>query len=474
MGLPLGLTTTKVIAVHLNFRSRAEERGRTPKVPSYFLKPPSSLAGDGDPVVRPRGCELLAYEGEVAAVIGQRARNVTPEEAPRHIGFYTASNDFGVYDMRHADRGSNLMAKGQDGFTPVGPRLAPASEVDGATLTLRTYVNGEVVQEDSTANLIFSIPELVADLSRWVTLEPGDVILTGTPRNSRPVVPGDVVEVEIDGIGKLSNEVVGAERELAPYGAMPKLTPEVRAAALGANAPRPVVLSEEAKAALRKVATATLTVQLRRRGIRDAFMRGLRPTRPDLRLLGYAHTLRYVPLREDVRDADTAELNAQKSAVESISEDEVLVIDARGEETAGTIGDILALRALRRGANGIVTDGGLRDSPAIAELDIPTYFKAVHAAVLGIVHFPLETNVPVACGGVLVMPGDVIVGDAEGVVVVPAAMAEEVAHDALEQEEREEWAYERVDAGESVRGVFPIGADREAEFEAWRAQRRST
>ena len=262
-----------------------------------------------------------------------------------------------------------------------------------------------------------------------------------------------------------------ADHDLAPLGAMPKVTPAVRAAALGTNAPRPVVLSEEAKAALRKVATATLTVQLRQRGIRDTFMRGLKPTRPDLRLLGYAHTLRYVPLREDVRDADTAELNAQKSAVEAISEDEVLVIDARGEETAGTIGDILAMRALRRGATGIVTDGGLRDSPAIAELDIPTYFKAVHAAVLGIVHFPLETNVPVACGGVLVMPGDVIVGDAEGIVVVPAAMAEEVARDAVEQEEREEWAFERVDAGESIRGVYPLSEEREAEFQEWRAKR---
>ena len=421
--------------------------------------------------MRPRGCELLAYEGEVAVVIGEPARDVTPEQAAAHIGFYTAANDFGVYDMRHADRGSNLMAKGQDGFTPIGPRLVPAAALDGAALTLRTYVNGEVVQEDSTQNMIFTIPELIADLSRFMTLETGDVILTGTPRNSRPVEPGDVVEVEIDGIGKLRNEVVEADHDLAPLGAMPKVTPAVRAAALGTNAPRPVVLSEEAKAALRKVATATLTVQLRQRGIRDTFMRGLKPTRPDLRLLGYAHTLRYVPLREDVRDADTAELNAQKSAVESISEDEVLVIDARGEETAGTIGDILAMRALRRGATGIVTDGGLRDSPAIAELDIPTYFKAVHAAVLGIVHFPLETNVPVACGGVLVMPGDVIVGDAEGIVVVPAAMAEEVARDAVEQEEREEWAFERVDAGESIRGVYPLSEEREAEFQEWRAKR---
>src|SRR6185437_11283085 len=123
------------------------------------------------------------------------------------------------------------------------------------------------------------------------------------------------------------------------------------------------------------------------------FMAGLRPTRPDQRLLGYAYTLRYVPLREDFRDADTAELNAQKRAVESIGPDEVLVIDARGEAGAGTIGDILAARALVRGAAGIVTDGGLRDSPAVAGLELPTYYRAAHAAALGELHHPLETNV---------------------------------------------------------------------------------
>jgi 5-oxopent-3-ene-1,2,5-tricarboxylate decarboxylase/2-hydroxyhepta-2,4-diene-1,7-dioate isomerase len=469
--LPLGLETSKVIAIHLNYRSRAEERGRAPSTPSYFLKPPSSLSPDGAPVVRPRGCELLAYEGEVAVVIGERARGVTPEQAAAHVGWYTAANDFGVYDMRWADRGSNLMAKGQDGFTPIGPRLVPAGELNGGALNIRTYVNGEVVQEDSTANLIFAVPELIADLSRFMTLEPGDVILTGTPRNSRPVVPGDVVEVEIDGVGRLRNEVVEADRELAPFGAMPKITPEVRAAALGANTARPVVLSEQAREALRKVATATLSVQLRKRGISNTFMKGLGPTRPDLRMLGYAHTLRYVPLREDVRDADTAELNMQRQAIEAITADEVLVIDARGEDRAGTIGDIMVTRAMRRGAAGIVTDGGMRDSQAIAAIDIPTYFKAPHAAVLGEIHYPLERNVPIACAGVLVMPGDVLVGDPEGVIVVPAALAEEVARDALEQEEREEFALERVNAGESMPGVYPLPGEREAEFEEWRAQR---
>jgi regulator of RNase E activity RraA len=189
-------------------------------------------------------------------------------------------------------------------------------------------------------------------------------------------------------------------------------------------------------------------------------------------MVGLAHTLRYVPAREDVVAADTRELNAQKQAIESISPGEVLVIDARGEPGAGTIGDILALRALKRGATGIVTDGGLRDSPAVGVLDIPTYFRAPHASVLGLLHYPLETNVPVACGGVLVMPGDVIVGDAEGVVVVPAHLAEEVARDALEQESREHFAYERVSAGESTRGLFPLGEERRAEYEAWREERQ--
>ena len=219
------------------------------------------------------------------------------------------------------------------------------------------------------------------------------------------------------------------------------------------------------------MSTATLTTQLRRHGIQNTFMGGLRPTRPDLRLLGYARTLRYVPLREDVRDAEAAGLNAQKRAVESIGPEEVLVIDARREVGAGTIGDILAARVLARGGAGIVTDGGLRDSPAVAGLEIPTYYQAPHAAVLGLLHYPLEADVPIACGGTLVYPGDVIVGDAEGVLVLPAALAEQVAHDALEQEEREEWALERVQAGDSVEGVYPLGEARRAEYEAWRKAR---
>lgn len=283
--------------------------------------------------------------------------------------------------------------------------------------------------------------------------------------------PGDLVEVELEGAGRLRSPIVADSTPVEPLGAMPRVTPESRAAALGVNAPRPVVLGDRTLRALREVSTATLTSQLLRRGIRTTFLQGLRPTRPDLRMVGYAHTLRYVPVREDVVAADRAELNAQKRAIESVSPGDVLVIEARGEEGAGTIGDILALRALRRGAAGIVTDGGLRDSPAVAGLDVPTYYRAPHASQLGIVHYPLEVDVPVSCAGVLVLPGDVLVGDAEGVVVLPAALAEEVARDALEQEERERFALERVDLGDAVPGLYPLGESRLQEFEEWRAAR---
>jgi 2-keto-4-pentenoate hydratase/2-oxohepta-3-ene-1,7-dioic acid hydratase in catechol pathway/regulator of RNase E activity RraA len=468
---PLPLTPSKIVAVHTNYRSRAEERGRVPSVPSYFLKPPSSLSGSGEPILRPQGCELLCYEGEVALVIGTAARRVSVDEAASHIGWVTAANDVGVYDLRWADRGSNVLAKGHDGFTPIGPRLVPAAELRLDDLTLRTFVNGTLVQEGHTSELIFPFALLVADLSRFMTLEPGDIILTGTPAGSRPLAPGDVVEVELDGVGRIHNEAVEDTLPLEPLGAMPKVSAEVRAAALGVSAPRPALVSERTLAALRRVSTATLTTQLQRRGIRNPFIQGLRPTRPDLRMAGFAHTLRYVPVREDVVQTDTRELNAQKQAIESISPGEVLVIDARGEKGAGTIGDILALRALRRGAAGIVTDGGLRDSPTVAGLEIPTYFRAPHASVLGLLHFPLETNVPIACGGVLVLPGDVVVGDAEGVVVIPAQLAEEIADAAVEQELREQFAFERVDAGESVQGIFPLAEERRAEYEAWREAR---
>src|ERR1700724_3342085 len=184
---------SKVVAVHSSYRSRAAERGTMPAWPSYFLKPSSSLAQSGDPVARPPGCELLAFEGEVALVIGRRARRVRPADGWDHVAHLTAANDFGVYDLRYADRGSNVRSKGIDGFTPLGPRLIDARAQDLATVLLPTRVNGALAQDTCPAqDMLFGFGDIVADLSRLVTLEPGDVILTGTPTGSPVGKPGAV------------------------------------------------------------------------------------------------------------------------------------------------------------------------------------------------------------------------------------------------------------------------------------------
>jgi 2-keto-4-pentenoate hydratase/2-oxohepta-3-ene-1,7-dioic acid hydratase in catechol pathway len=229
------VTPSKIIATHLTYRSRAVEynMARLPVTPSYFMKPPSSVSGHQAPVVRPAGCRFLNYEGEVAVVIGRRCRGVSVHDALDYVAGYTVANDWGVHDFRHADRGSMLRVKGQDGFCPLGPALVDAGDVDPENLTVRTYVNGEQVQEGNTGtDLMFSFAYQVADVARLITLEPGDVLLTGTPANSRPVEPGDVVAVEIDGIGRLENHVVQSEEEMEPVGEQPAVTAQTLHVAL--------------------------------------------------------------------------------------------------------------------------------------------------------------------------------------------------------------------------------------------------
>jgi 5-oxopent-3-ene-1,2,5-tricarboxylate decarboxylase/2-hydroxyhepta-2,4-diene-1,7-dioate isomerase len=212
IGLP---PPSKIVGIHLNYPSRVAEFGLPPgsvELPSYFLKPPTALSHDRALIVCERGCVLLNYEGEVALFIGRRARRVSQETALDFVAGYAPANDFSVHDYRHADRGSMLRVKGQDGFCPLGT-MVDATDVDPENIGLRTYVNDELVQEGNTGELIFPFAYLIADLSRHITLEPGDVILTGTPANSRPVAIGDTVTVDVAGIGRLSNEVVEADWE---------------------------------------------------------------------------------------------------------------------------------------------------------------------------------------------------------------------------------------------------------------------
>ena len=214
---------TKILAVHLTYASRIDEyAARRPAEPSYFLKPPTTLNGHRGIVRRPAGTRFLNYEGELAVVIGKRMHGVGVDDALAHVAGYTCANDVGLHDFRHADRGSMLRVKGQDGFLPLGPELVPGSEFDPSSFSLRTYVNGAVVQEGGSDDLLFPVAYQLADLCRLITLEPGDVILTGTPANSRPMEPGDTVEVEIDGIGRLSNAVEEWDVDLSGPGEQPE------------------------------------------------------------------------------------------------------------------------------------------------------------------------------------------------------------------------------------------------------------
>ena len=231
---------------------------------------------------------------------------------------------------------------------------------------------------------------------------------------------------------------------------------------------RTVQLSLDAWEKLHQVSTATLTTQLLKRGFQNTFLQ-LTPLRPDRRMVGYAFTLRYVPAREDLIDTQyDNDVNVQRLAVETVGENDVLIIDARGETRAASFGHILGTRIQARGAAGLVTDGALRDTPSFKELDLPSYCKAARATTSFVLHHPLEMNVPIGCAGVLVMPGDVIVGDGDGVVAIPAKHAEDVAHEAFEQEQREFFFTQKVAAGNSIRGVYPPDEDTLAEYEIWR------
>jgi 5-oxopent-3-ene-1,2,5-tricarboxylate decarboxylase/2-hydroxyhepta-2,4-diene-1,7-dioate isomerase len=224
---------TKIFAVHLTYRSRIEEyAARTPPEPSYFVKPPTTLNGHRRPVRMARGARFLNYEGELAVVVGKRMKGVPLEQALDHVAGYTCANDVGMHDFRHADRGAMLRVKGQDGFLPLGPELVPAAEFDPTSFTLRTWLNGYVVQETTAADLIFGVAYQLADLCRTITLEPGDVILTGTPANSRPMKPGDEVAVEITGIGRLENTIEEWDVDLSGPGEQPQVSAQTLHVAL--------------------------------------------------------------------------------------------------------------------------------------------------------------------------------------------------------------------------------------------------
>ena len=231
---------SKIIAVHLNYRSRVEEFGtRLPAAPTYFQKPTSALNAHRGAVVRPERCHWLNYEGEIAIVIGRPCRNVSPDEAGAYIAGYTIANDYGLHDFRDTDAGSMLRVKGSDTLCPLGPGLVDDWDFHGKTIRLR--VNGEVKQEASTDEMQWDMHYLVADIARTITLVPGDVLLSGTPANSRTVYPGDIVDVEVEGLGRLTNHIVSGPISIRDdVGAQPTESDEVLSTAQGGDWPKRV------------------------------------------------------------------------------------------------------------------------------------------------------------------------------------------------------------------------------------------
>ncbi len=226
---------TKIIAVHLNYDSRTKEfMTKLPDAPTYFHKPITAINSHKGAVVRPEGCKWLNYEGEIVIVIGKTCRNISPEEAGDYIAGYTVGNDYGLHDFRDTDAGSMLRVKGSDTLAPVGPGLV--TDWDFRNKMIRTYVNGEVKQEDNTDNMEWDMHYLVADIARTITLGPGDMLFSGTPAFSRPVQPGDIVEVEVEGLGRLTNHiVVGPTPIRTDVGAQPTESEEVISTAMGGD-----------------------------------------------------------------------------------------------------------------------------------------------------------------------------------------------------------------------------------------------
>jgi 5-oxopent-3-ene-1,2,5-tricarboxylate decarboxylase/2-hydroxyhepta-2,4-diene-1,7-dioate isomerase len=226
---------TKIIAVHLNYDSRTQEfMTKLPSAPTYFHKPITALNTHKGAVVRPAGGKWLNYEGEIVIVIGKTCRNISPDDAAEYIAGYTVGNDYGLHDFRDTDAGSMLRVKGSDTLAPVGPGLV--TDWDFRNKTIRTIVNGDIKQEDNTDNMEWDMHYLVADIARTITLVPGDMLFSGTPANSRPVFPGDVVEVEVDGLGKLTNHIVEGPTPIrTDVGAQPTESEEVVSTALGGD-----------------------------------------------------------------------------------------------------------------------------------------------------------------------------------------------------------------------------------------------
>jgi regulator of RNase E activity RraA len=234
-------------------------------------------------------------------------------------------------------------------------------------------------------------------------------------------------------------------------------------------------LRQSTREALATVATSTLTGALFKRGLRNMFLQDVLPLRVDQpRMVGIAYTMRFIPFREDMNPPNGPRRSVQPQAMEECPPGHVLVVDSRGDPRAASAGDLYIGRLAARGCSGIVTDGGLRDSEGILKTGLPAYQRRPTSPPSPIVHYPIDLNLPIGCGGVAVYPGDIIVGDCDGVVVIPPGIADEIAEEAVATTLYDSFAEEEIARGRSLVGLFPVAGEKaKQDFQIWKKNRQS-
>ncbi|WP_052741042.1 fumarylacetoacetate hydrolase family protein [Rhodococcus erythropolis] len=398
MVLPKPLDScSKIFMLHMNFRSRAEQHGDWPDYPNYHLKPPSTLTAGNVPIVMPPGVRTMLGEGEIAVVIGKVTRNVSESEALDYVSHVAAANDVTVFDYSWSDAPSLVRSKGFDSFTPIG-ELVPIDSVDPTNLTLRLWVNGQLRQEAHSSDLIFSIGRLVAELSSIMTLNPGDLLLTGTPAGAPLLAVGDEVVVELGEVSCTANSVVADPRDRNPLIPEPRVSPRGRGLSVGSACHR---LSTATTAELGRLIAAGVDVVSKAADENGVPAQPLALTGTPSTFIGHAFTLRQVPARTS-GDTWPASATATFNALRAVGPGELLVAE-------GSVSHDNSSELMRRIAEGSAT-GLVTEAP-------PTRYST---------YVPVAVNTPVVVNGTTVNPGDIVMSVEGRTLLIAGGTAEKI------------------------------------------------
>lgn len=400
MSLPPPLNQcSKIFMLHMNFGSRAREHGDWPSHPVYHLKPPSTLTVQNSPIYMPPGVQTMLGEAEIAVVIGRTARHVSEDDALGYVSHLAAANDVTIFDYGWSDAPSLVRSKGFDSFTPLGP-LVPINHVDAQNVSLRLWVNGVLRQEAHSSDLIFPFARLIAELSAIMTLNPGDVLLTGTPSGAPVLEVGDEVVVELGDVSRSVNSVEAATNALNSLLPPPRITPRARGVAVGAACHR---LSGATVKDLQRLQEAGIDAVSDLGRVHGADVRPIRLSGGPPDFAGHAFTLRQVPARtaSDGRSWP-APARATLEALRAIGPGELIVAEGGLSENSTRI---LAARAAMRSAGGVTAE--LPSTPQSQYL-------------------PVAINTPVVINGNTVMPGDLILSEQGQTLLIAGETADKI------------------------------------------------